>query len=92
MAKGHKKKTHSDTMNMSFGDRLRFVRQFRELSQQQLGDKASLQTTAISHFETGTRTPHIVNLIRLVKALDISADYLLGIKPIDFKEQTNGKE
>lgn len=32
----------------------------------------------ISHFETGTRRPSFDNLVRLVNALDVSADYLLG--------------
>lgn len=48
------------------------------MSQSELADKAGLQASAVSHFETGTRKPSFANLRRLADALQVSTDYLLG--------------
>jgi transcriptional regulator with XRE-family HTH domain len=61
-----------------FPDRLRTARLHRGLNQGDLAKRASLQDSAISHFETGTRKPSFDNLRRLADALDVTTDYLLG--------------
>ena len=65
-------------MSENFQTRLRAVREQRGYSQAELATKASLQPAAISHFETGQRSPSFENLRRLSDALDVSVDYLLG--------------
>ena len=62
----------------AFPARLRAAREKRGLSQGDLADRAGLQASAISHFETGTRKPSFDNLRRLSDALDMTTDYLLG--------------
>jgi len=61
-----------------FKERLRTAREFRELSQGELAQRAGLQASAVSHFETGTRKPSFDNLKRLADALRVTTDYLLG--------------
>ena len=61
-----------------FPKRLRAARDLRQLNQEQLADRSGLQTSAISHFETGNRKPSFDNLKRLADALRVSTDYLLG--------------
>ena len=61
-----------------FPERLRAARELRDLSQGELADRARLQPSAISHFETGGRKPSFENLRRLADALSVSTDYLLG--------------
>jgi len=61
-----------------FPGRLKEARERRKLNQGELADKAGLQASAISHFETGTRKPSFDNLRRLADALDVTTDYLLG--------------
>src|SRR5207302_8627217 len=68
----------STPTNDSFAERLRAARGIRDLSQEGLARRASLQPSAISHFETGTRRPSFDNLRRLADALDVTTDYLLG--------------
>lgn len=61
-----------------FPDRLRQARERRELNQIQLAERAGLQPSAVSHFETGGRKPSFDNLRRLADALNVTTDYLLG--------------
>lgn len=61
---------------MTFKNKLKEARIIRQLSQTDLAHKSGLQPAAINHFESGRRTPSFDNLIKLVDALDISADFL----------------
>ena len=65
-------------MKDQFSQRLRTVRDLRKLSQGDLAERSGLQPSAISHFETGGRSPSFDNLRRLADALNVTTDYLLG--------------
>jgi transcriptional regulator with XRE-family HTH domain len=65
-------------MSSTFPDRLREARDKKGLSQSELAAKAGLQPSAVSHFETGRRSPSFDNLKALSEALQVSTDYLLG--------------
>jgi transcriptional regulator with XRE-family HTH domain len=54
------------------------LRTARRLTQAQLAKEADLPAAAISHFETGLRTPGTSTLRRLADALGVSFEYLLG--------------
>ena len=55
----------------------------RGLTQADLGARAGLAAAAVSHFETGQRSPSIESLARLADALDTSTDALLGRRAAD---------
>jgi len=61
-----------------FPQRLRAARDLREINQGELAQRASLQPSAVSHFETGARKPSFDNLKKLADALNVTTDYLLG--------------
>ncbi len=61
-----------------FKKRLYETRKMRDLNQEEVAKKANLPSTAISHFESGTRKPSFENLKKLADALEVSIDYLLG--------------
>jgi transcriptional regulator with XRE-family HTH domain len=65
-------------MSNIFAERLRTVRELRKLSQSELAEKADLQPSAVSHFETGRRSPSFQNLKALSDALKVTTDYLIG--------------
>jgi transcriptional regulator with XRE-family HTH domain len=61
-----------------FARRLQALREQRGFTQTQLGQRAGMAPAAISHFETAQRVPSLESFARLVDALEISADVLLG--------------
>lgn len=65
-------------MSNEFGIKLRKTREAKGLHQADLAEKAGLQPSAISHFESGRRAPSFDNLKRLADALSVNIDFLLG--------------
>jgi transcriptional regulator with XRE-family HTH domain len=61
-----------------FAERLRTARELRKMSQSDLAEKTGLMPSAISHFETGRRSPSFANLKALSDALKVTTDYLIG--------------
>ena len=61
-----------------FKDRLKEIRQAKELSQQELADRIGVHVMTISGYERGIRRPDFDVLDSLADALDTSFDYLLG--------------
>lgn len=63
-------------IRIQFGERLRFFRKQKKLSQEDLGFRASLHRTYISEVERGRRNISIVNIAKVAKALDLKIKYL----------------
>lgn len=63
-----------------FHERLLLARRRRGMSQEALAEKAGLFKTDISKYERGQSQPTLPRLRRLIEALGVSADYLLGLK------------
>jgi len=59
------------------GARIRAVRQSRNMSQQELADKAGLSLPHISDVELGKTNPLLLNFIKMAEALQVSTDSLL---------------
>lgn len=65
----------------AFGDRVRGFRRDRELSQEQLAHKASINRTYIASLEAGRRNPSLDLIARLAEALDVdAADLVSGLQ------------
>ncbi|MGB7685835.1 MAG: helix-turn-helix transcriptional regulator [Solirubrobacterales bacterium] len=70
----------SEALAIKFGQNLRRCRRFAELSQEELGERASLHRTEIGMLEHGQRVARIDTLIRLAGAMAIPpGDLLEGI-------------
>jgi transcriptional regulator with XRE-family HTH domain len=63
----------------SFGRCLIYARQRRDMTAEQLSKRSGINASQISHFETDKREPSAANIRKLATALDITADYLLGL-------------
>lgn len=77
---------------MGFPENLATIRKERGLSQQQLGEKVSIDKRLISRYETGKTAPSIDVAIALAKALNVSLDWLTDLDYslfVDDAELTN---
>ena len=67
--------------NSDFGRRLTQIRQHRGLTQGQLADLIGSTQRVISYYETVAESAPGPIIAQLCKALEVSADDLLGLKP-----------
>lgn len=67
------------TMGVFRGERLQRVRKHRGLSQEALAEHLDTTQQHVSLIERGATDPLPDMLVRIARALDVSADYLLGI-------------
>lgn len=55
-----------------FGEKVRKVRKLKGLTQEELAHESKLHSTYIGQIERGIRNPSLINIHKLVKALNIS--------------------
>jgi len=70
---------------MLFGDKLKILRERKNLAQTELARLCGLPASSISHFEHGRRKPSFDSIIKLCEALTCSSDLLLGLIEDDAK-------
>lgn len=61
------------------GKQVRIRRTVLELTQEGLAEKIGVSTSFIGHIERGSRKLSVETLYAICKALDTSADFLLGL-------------
>lgn len=63
---------------MTFSEHLKLILTEKQLSQKQLAYESGLTEAAISRYIKGDRVPNTATLLKIAKALQVSADTLLG--------------
>ena len=66
-------------MKLTFGERVRNLREDADMSQTQLGIAIHTTQRKISYIERGISEPTLEDIIALCKVFNVSADYLLGL-------------
>ncbi len=64
--------------NVTFGGRLRTLREELNLTQTELAKKFNMSPPSISQYEKDIRSPDFTLLLKLADFFDVSTDYLLG--------------
>ena len=64
-------------INQEIGDRIRETRIARKMSQQELAAKANMSLPHISDIEHGKQAMKLITFIRIIEALQVSADSIL---------------
>ena len=67
-------------MELSFGEKIRLLRENKELTQTQLGQHINMTQRKVSYLENGKYEPSLEDLRTLCDFFQVSADYLLGFK------------
>jgi transcriptional regulator with XRE-family HTH domain len=65
-------------MDLTFGEKIRLLREERELNQTQLGEKVNMTQRKISYLERDRYEPSMEDIKALCDYFQVSADYLLG--------------
>ena len=71
-------------MKLSFGERVRNLREDSDMNQTELGKKLNMTQRKISYIECGKCEPNIDDIVAFCRYFKVSADVLLG-----FEEETN---
>ena len=65
-------------MELSFGEKIKLLREDLELNQTELGLAVNMTQRKISYLENGKYEPSLEDIKALCQFFNISADYLLG--------------
>lgn len=63
---------------MLFSDRLKLLRESRDLTQKIVAESVGMAPMAYQRYEYGTREPAYQKLLALADYFDVSLDYLVG--------------
>lgn len=63
---------------ITFGERLKALREEKQISQRELGQFFNLSQSTIAYYETNKKEPNKDTLQRLADYFHVSVDYLLG--------------
>ena len=66
-------------MQLSFGEKIRNLREDSDLSQTQLANALHTTQRKISYIECGKYEPSLEDIVSFCKFFHVSADYLLGL-------------
>lgn len=66
-------------MMLSLGEKIRNLREDRDLNQTQLGKEVNMTQRKISYIECGKYEPSIEDIVAFCHFFRVSADYLLSI-------------
>lgn len=71
-----------------FAQRLQIAMYWKEWTGADLAKRSGLTAATISRYICGQRLPNVARLVKLSKALDVSADYLLGLSDAMKRSET----
>lgn len=78
-------------MNTSIGDRIRSLREFRDVTQEQLATRAGVSVDTVRKLEQGVRQSARINTLRaLARALDVQLERLVGQPTVTQQLQDDG--
>ncbi len=79
---------------MSFGSRLKFLRERKRVKQHELADILGVKEATIRNYETGASSPKMETMIKIFKYFDVTPNYMFQdemripeTRPLSPKEQ-----
>lgn len=66
---------------MTIGERIKYLREIKALTQKDIANKLGLESAAVSKYELNLREPNIEALKKLSEIFEVSTDFLLGLTP-----------
>lgn len=72
---------------MTMGDRLRELRLYKNLSQEEVAKQIGITRSAYSHYEINNRQPVYETLKKLAILFHVSLDFIIGGEPVKAETQ-----
>lgn len=66
-------------MNLTFGEKLRNLREDYELNQTELGKRLGMTQRKLSYIECGKCEPSLDDIVSICRFFGVSSDYLVGL-------------
>ncbi len=66
--------------NNTFGKTLRYLRNEKGITEEELGQILGYSNQTISFWEIGRREPDLDTIVKIAKFFDVTSDFLLGLK------------
>lgn len=73
------KKSNNHYKHEAFGCRLDHIMSAKSITNQDLAMQLALSASTVSGYRIGRRSPSVDDLARIADALQVSADYLIGL-------------
>lgn len=67
-------------MDLTIGEKIRLLRENRELTQKELGTALNMTQRRVSYIECNKYEPSLDDIRAFCRFFNVSADYLLGLK------------
>ena len=75
-------------MELTFGEKIRLLREEQELNQTELGKEVNMTQRKISYIENGKYEPSMDDIKALCRYFNVSSDFLLGFpQPLPFPKK-----
>lgn len=75
-------------MELTFAEKIRLLREEKELNQTELGQAVNMTQRKISYLENGKYEPSLEDIKMLCRFFNVSADYLLGFsRPLPYPKR-----
>lgn len=72
---------------MSFREKLKEIREDRDISQKEIAEVLGVKQSAVSKYENGLREYKVEDIIKLCKFYNISADYILELPKMPYPKR-----
>jgi transcriptional regulator with XRE-family HTH domain len=86
-----RRRRKTDPLEAGIGRRLKELRQSRGVTQVELAEQLGIKQSVLSECEQGQVRLHGALVVRLARALKVSADQLLGLEPLSDKRPRSGR-
>jgi len=74
------------SIEIKFSQVLKALRKKESLKQKDLAENLNVDRSAIANYERGDRTPSLETLINIANTFEVSLDYLIKGKSLDYKK------
>lgn len=74
-------------IQISFGHKLRELREEKSLTQEQLAEKIGVSTNAVGQFERGKIFPNYETITTIINVLDVDANLFFSRDAIDYPDE-----